>query len=366
MPQKLRQHLDTARTIWRSGVLGRPRELALQLRHRVAMARMQKAFFYQRYAVATLLGRKLGIFEALRSGPLTSQEVAERCVLLPPAAEGLLRVLEGQGFIIRKGTQFHLTEFGEHWLTSKGSQSLASTLDLLAAHATSFDEICEGMRDGSVPPKLDIFSSDGDYVTFLDAVNRYLHWAGVEIILKAQLPEIRSFIVGSMGVSFSARMLEAFPDARVTYGCLEHLVREIPRLRDEYGVPDGQVDGMHSHSGDPTADRWGDERYDLVLLTKKMILEPEQRMGERFAAKAFDVLQPGGVAILWETVHPDDKPCTLSTAMEGVLDLGASPAAPVSTEGGLRSVLLAMGYQSVDFVSCMGGQTTFVVARKAG
>ncbi len=220
------------------------------------------------------------------------------------------------------------------------------------------------MRDGSVPAKLDIFSTDGDYLTFLDAVNSYLYWASVELIRKARLSDVRSFIVGSMGVSFSARMLEAFPEARVTYGCLEHLVREVPRLRQIYDVPEASVDGMHSHSGDALADRWGEENYDLVFLTKKMILEPEQRTGEKFAAKAFEVLRPGGVAILWETVHPGDGPCSLSTAMEGVLDLGASPTAPVSTEPGLRSLLKAIGYRSVEIVSCLGGQTSFVVARK--
>ncbi len=117
IPQSLRQHLDTVRTMWSAGVFKRPRELALQLRNRAGLGRMQKAFLYQRYATATLLGRKLGIYDALSSGPLSSPEVAQRCSLLPTAADGLLRVLEGQGFVARQGERFCLTEFGQHWLT---------------------------------------------------------------------------------------------------------------------------------------------------------------------------------------------------------------------------------------------------------
>jgi len=164
----------------------------------------------------------------------------------------------------------------------------------------------------------------------------------------------------------SALLLERFPEAKVTYGCLAHLVREIPRLREDYAVPANRVTGMHAHGGDPSADRWGGESYDLVFLTKKMILEPEQRMGEKFAAKAFEVLRPGGAVVLWETIHTDFRPTPLPRAMEAVMDLIASPTGLVNTENGVRSTLETIGYKKVEIVPCLGGQTTFVIARKPG
>ena len=129
-------------------------------------------------------------------------------------------------------------------------------------------------------------------------------------------------------------------------------------------MPEDRVAGCHSHSGDPTADRWGDEAFDLVFLTKKMILEPETRMGERFATKAFQVLRPGGVSIFWETLHTDDRPTPLGRAMEAVLDLGASPVGLVNTEAGITAMLSGIGYRDIEVVPCVGGTTTFVVGRK--
>jgi hypothetical protein len=125
-----------------------------------------------------------------------------------------------------------------------------------------------------------------------------------------------------------------------------------------------RIDGVHSHGGEPEQDRWGEPPFDLVFLTKKMILEPEAQLGLRFARKAFEVLAPGGVTILWETVHTDRGPTPLPRAMEAVLDLGASPTSPVRTERELRAMLGDLGYEGVEVVECLEGQTTFLVARK--
>jgi hypothetical protein len=121
---------------------------------------------------------------------------------------------------------------------------------------------------------------------------------------------------------------------------------------------------MHAHSGDPTQDSWGHEAFDLVLLTKKMILDSDGRLGEAFATKAFEVLRSKGVAIFWETVHPDDRPTPLAQAMEAVLDLAASPTGPVLTTEGLRRTLERIGFEEIRVEPCLGGATTFVVGRK--
>jgi len=221
-----------------------------------------------------------------------------------------------------------------------------------------------GMRDGTLPPALDVFSDGGRHQDFLDAVNAYLLPAARDFVTRVKLPVVRDLIVGSMGVSMSSVDLARFPGARVTYGCLEHLVREVPRLQSEYGVPSDRVAGVHAHGGDPTADRWGDERFDLVFLTKKWILAPEDHLGEKFTRKAFDVLRPGGMVVLWECVHPDVGKTSLARAMEAVLDLGASPRGPVATEGGMTHALRRIGFSDVEIVPLLGGELTFVVGRR--
>jgi hypothetical protein len=70
--------------------------------------------------------------------------------------------------------------------------------------------------------------------------------------------------------------------------------------------------------------------------------------------------------VLWETVHAEPGPTPLGRAMEAFLDLGASPAASPQTEVSLGRLLGAIGYRDPQLISCLGEQTTFVVARKPG
>lgn len=363
LPDKLAQAVRSVRA---SGALEDPLAALSHFRHRHALSRLTRALFYHRWTTALLLAHELGVFDALQRGPRTADELAADCHTHARSAEAILRILESQRLLASRDGRFELTPFARAYLVRGGEQSLTDTLDLVAAHAISVPEIAEGVKTGRSPAALDIFSDGGRYRAFLGAVNSYLQMAGRDLLARVELPEVRDFVVGSMGVSFSALVLERFPGARVTYGCLDHLVREIPSLRERYRVPPARVTGMHVHGGDPDADRWGDEAFDLVFLTKKMILDPEHDLGARFAKKALQVLRPGGAAIFWETVHTDGAPTPVPRAMEAVLDLGASPIGRVQTEGGIRRLLGEMGYHRVDVVPCLRGTTTFVVARKPG
>ncbi len=365
IPDRFRVGADKLRTMWAIGLFERPVELLSQWRHRVTFARLQKAFFYHRYATAVLLGHEIGLFEALSESRLTADEAAQKTGIHPRAALALLRILESEGFVSQTHRRYAFNEAGMTFLSRSSPTSLSPMLDLMAAQASAFSELPGGLASGTVPSALDIFDDKGRYQAYLSAVNNFLDMAGRDLLHRIQLPPIERFIVGSMGVSFSAVVMKQQRQARVTYGCLDHLVTEIPRLREQYEVPAHRVDGMHSHGGDPSADRWGEENFDLVFLTKKMILEPDNHIGEKFARKAFEVLRPGGVAIFWETIHPDGRPTPLPRAMEAVLDLGASPNGPVNTEGGMKALLKGIGFSKVEYVHCLSGTTSFAVASKA-
>jgi hypothetical protein len=362
--RRLTRPLSMARLAWVSGALSDPFLLAKRLRWAADLRGVSRSLFHFRSATALLLGHELGLFRALGAGPRTETDLACELDVHQRSIEALGRILESQGVLVRKAGELRLSRFARAFIATDEPESIGPMLDLMAAQAGAFPDVVSGMRTGKVPPALDILSETGRHRAFLDAVNAYLLPAMGDLVSRVELPDVKEFIVGSMGVSASTVLLDRFPRSRVTYGCLEHLVREIPRLRERYAVPAHRVSGMHEHGGDPEADRWGEQAFDLVLLTKKMILSPEQRTGERFARKAFEVLRSGGVAVLWECIHPDVGPTSKARAMEAVLDLVASPQGTVSTEGSVRELLQGVGYAEVRVVPCLAGETTFVVARK--
>lgn len=339
------------------------RLLAL-VRHGARYARLRRALLHHRAVFSLMLARRHGVLDTLAHGALEPRELAERTGLQPEAARTLLAVLESQGLVEREGPRRALTSFARAALLDDGPITLGPLVGLLATFSSAFDELSSSLISGVPSPSLNVLDDDGQSEAFLQAVNAWLFAAGTELLARARLPEVRHFIVGSMGVSMSAMLLDRFPNARVTYGCLEHLVRRIPSLRARYGVDPERVDGMHVHGGEPEEDQWGHESFDLVFLTKKMLLTPERRLGERFARKAFEVLRPKGALILWEAIHDDGRSTTLPLAMETVLDLGVSPAGPLLTRQGVREMLMRIGFEDVELFTCMGGETTFAIARR--
>jgi hypothetical protein len=364
MPGPLQRRADQLNAMLATGLLADPLGLALQWGSRQTFVRVQRALTYQRFAASLLVAHRVGLIEKLFDIPQSPAKLARNLRLRPRAVESLLRILESEGVAVERGEGYTLSAFGRLYLAKRSRFSVAPMLDLMAAQAAAFAEWPRALQTGEPPSNLNIFTPDGEYHAVLESVNSYLHFAGRDLLSRLDLPEIKDFIVGSMGVSFSAAVLARFPQAKVTYGCLEHLVAEVPALCERYNVDASSIAGMHAHGGDPAKDKWGGQSYDLVFLTKKMILQPRKKMGLKFAKKALQVLRPGGYAIFWETIHPDHGRSPLPIAMEAVLDLTAGPDGGVLTRSGIVKSLKDIGFERVEIVACLDGQTTFVVARK--
>jgi hypothetical protein len=363
LPERLQRPARAVKGFLNGKPLQQTKRLLTYLRHRDDYDRLQDALQNFQYFAAVLIARDLGVFETLDRRPMSPDALADGADIHPRAAKSILRILETDGLVEREEHLYELSEFGSEFL-APGEMSIDPFLEFLSAFTGSYDDIVDGMRTGELPPKMDVFSDKADYEAYLESVNYYLDIAGRDLLTRVELPEIESFIVGSMGVSFSGLLLNEYPTATVTYGCLDHLVDHIPALRMEYDIDPHRVTGMHRHGGEPAEDEWGDESFDLVFLTKKMLLEPDEKMGEKFARKAYDVLNEDGVALFWETIHPDDEPTPFSRAGNAVMDLAASPIGFSLTEDSFASKLKEIGFDQVEFVHPMGGETSFALARK--
>lgn len=364
LPDQLQRPAKAVQGLLNGSTIEQATKYLTHLRHRKEHNRFQSALNEFRYFYGILVARQLGVFEALDERPMKIEAIADRLDVHQRAVTSILRVLESEGLVQREGDLYTISSFASEFLAPGSSVSIDPFLEFMSAFAGSFDDIVEGMRTGEVPPKLDVFSEEANYESYLSAVNYYLDLAGRDFMTQVELPDIREFIVGSMGVSFSGILLNEYPASRVTYGCLDHLVDHIPSLRMKYDINPRKVRGMHRHSGEPGDDKWGSEAFDLVFLTKKMLLEPDNKMGEKFARKAYEVLNDGGVAVFWETIHPDGEPTSYERAVNEVTDLAASPTGFSLTEDSFESLLKEIGYDEVEYVDCLGGDATFVVARK--
>ena len=71
---------------------------------------------------------KLGIFEALASGPLPAHQVAAHCGTDPRATEKLLTALAGSGYVRAEHGQYALAPVARTWLLTDSQESRVATM----------------------------------------------------------------------------------------------------------------------------------------------------------------------------------------------------------------------------------------------
>lgn len=364
IPERWRQRLSMLRGLLVGDGSAQLSRVMAVIRHFGEYRRVERMLADHRAASMLLVAHRLGLFEEISHGASTIDDVAERCGVRREAMRNLLVMLRNQGWVTQRGNLWRTTEAARQLFTRRAPGSMVPMFEVAEAYAAAFPRLVDAAESGTPPPLLDVFDDRGRIDALLDGVNFYIDQAGRELFGRVDFPDVRHFIVGSMGVSFSALMLDQFRGSRVTYGCLPHLVERIPRLRKEYGVEPDRVVETHAHGGEPSEDEWGREAFDVVFLTKKMILDPENRLGEKFATRAFRVLNPGGATVFWETIYEDDGSSPIERGLEGFLDFGVSPTGPTLTRRKFRDKLRAIGYRDIEVISCLEGATTFVIARR--
>ncbi len=90
---------------------------------------------------ALMSGHELGVFEALRDGPLSLQELATRTKLKPVACRRLLMALASLGLVQLEGQKFRNTDLGV-FCTSRSTVNLGPLTRM-----SPFDRLCEHLPD---------------------------------------------------------------------------------------------------------------------------------------------------------------------------------------------------------------------------
>lgn len=298
---------------------------------------------------------ELGLFKILNDKWKPLEEIKDKIKLDENRLEVLLDSLVYFGVVnkkIRGGKTFY--------------KVLNRTQDIsfLWAQMKGLGYLPKIIREGKPSENLDIYNLEGDYASLLYGVNSFLYTATKELMRKFKFQNIRRIMVGSMGISFARNIQKAFPDVRVNIGCYPHLIKLVPDLIVKYKIPQTNIISMKDHEGKPSEDRWGDEEngYNLVFLTKKLSLRPLNEFGYEFLKKTYDVLTPGGYAVIWEAIV--DESGTKGPIEETILDLLTSYTGKRWKENEIINYVKLFGFKSTQIVKCLAGRTTFLVAVK--
>src|SRR6266513_165169 len=97
---------------------------------------------------AVIVATRLNIFEALAAGPLTSEEIVERCATHRRATEKLLNALVGMGCLAVKGKRYALPKKMRAWILANGKYSFRDQILLHQLEWKWWEHCDEYVRTG--------------------------------------------------------------------------------------------------------------------------------------------------------------------------------------------------------------------------
>ena len=255
-------------------------------------------------ARVVMAGTKLGVFDALRDGPLMAEQVAERCGLHARGTHKLLFALAGAGYVEEQDGRYALTSVARKWLLADSPNSLADKL-LLQFHEWDWMGRAEEYVRTGEPLELHRAISAEEWPVYQRGMRAVAAAAATETARRLRVPRgARDMldIGGSHGL-YSVALCRRHDGLRA-------VVLDLPEAV-EHAAPilaaEGMGDRVVHRAGDAVTEDLGTDAYDVVLIAQLVHHFSDEQNGE-LAVRVARALRPGGVyAILDAFRSPSAK-----------------------------------------------------------
>jgi SAM-dependent methyltransferase len=274
-----------------------------------------EAWFSFMLARVIMAGTKLGVFEALAAGPLTCDEVAERCGTDRRATAKLLNALIGAGCVRSEGGRYRLTPAVRRGLLESSPNSWRDQTLLHYLEWRWWDHCEDYVRTGQ-PLRVHDQMTDEEWGIYQrgmrSGIEMPAHWVARHLPVPRTATAMLD-IGGGHGY-FSVALCRRYPRLRSTVLDLPQAIRHAAPLLAREGMEDRVV----HRAGDALTDDLGSDAYDLVFLAALVHHFDEETNGELMRRIA-RTLRPGGIVAVWEPLRQD--PAANVRQVGGLLDL---------------------------------------------
>jgi SAM-dependent methyltransferase len=247
--------------------------------------------------IAFTLGRlvmvavKIGLFEALASGPASAAAVAERCRTEPEATEKLLFALAGAHYLRASGDVYELTPMSRKWLLR---ESPASLVDKLLFQLTEWEwvEHTEDYVRTGEPLEVHETIGTADWEIYQRGMRSVAGIAAAEVAGRMPIPRgARDLLdIGGSHGFYSVALCRRHDNLRA-------VVLDLPQAV-EHSAPllaaEGMGDRVVHRAGDALSDELGTEAYDVVLIGQ-LVHHFSDDENRELATRVARALRPDGV-----------------------------------------------------------------------
>jgi SAM-dependent methyltransferase len=250
--------------------------------------------------VAMMLARtimaaaKLGIFEALASGPLPAHQVAAHCGTDPCATEKLLTALAGCGYVRAEHGQYALAPVARTWLLTDSPRSLR---DQMLMQFTEWEWI-EGYEEfvGSGTPR-DIHESmsDDEWGLYQRSMRALAGGSASEVGRRTPVPKgVRDMLdIGGSHGYYSVAICRRHPGLRAVILDLPEAVKHAAPIL----LREGMGDRVRHRAGNALTDDLGTQAWDLVFIAN-LVHHFDEQANRDLVRRIARALRPGGILVI--------------------------------------------------------------------
>jgi SAM-dependent methyltransferase len=252
-------------------------------------------------ARSVMAATKLNIFESLAAGPLTTEDVAQRCGTHPQATEKLLNALVGVGCLQVRGERYALRRSARSWVLKDGKNSFRDQ-NLMHYLEWRWWEHCEEYVRTGKPLRVHETMTDEEWGIYQRGMRSGIamnaHWVARHLPLPRMARQMLD-IGGSHGY-YSVALCRRYPELRSTILELPEALRHAAPLlaQEEMG------ERVIQRAGNALTEDLGTAVYDLVFMAA-VVHHFDAPTNQQLMRRIALALRPGGIVAIWEPVRQD-------------------------------------------------------------
>ena len=250
---------------------------------------------------AVITATKLDIFEVLAAGPLSLQEIVEKCATHPHATEQLLNALVGMSCLHRKGERYALPKKMRAWILADGKYSFRDQI-LLHQLEWRWWEHCEEYVRTGLPLRVHQTMTAEEWGVYQRGMRSGIAFPANWVARNLSLPKTaRSMLdIGGSHGFFSVALCRRNPQLRATILELPQAIQHAAPLLEKEGLGDR----VRYRAGNALTDELGVDEYDLVFLAS-VVHHFDDATNRQLMRRLARALRPGGLVAIWEPMRQD-------------------------------------------------------------
>ncbi len=271
---------------------------------------------------------KLGVFEALGTGALTSAELAEQVRTDPRATQKLLNALVGAGYLRRHKQRYTLTPVVRKWLLKGSRRSLRDNVLFRFVEWKFIEGYEEFVRTGK-PLRVHEEMSTEEWGSYQRGMRSMAGLSAGEVARRTPVPKgARTMLdIGGSHGYYSVALCRRHPQLRATILDLPEAVVHATAILAQENMGERVI----HRAGNALTEDLGNETWDLVLVSQ-LIHHFDEASNRDLVRRVARALRPGGILAVLEIL------CTTSSAPKGQTEALLDLYFAVTSESGTWSL----------------------------